>query len=123
LRYSSKTTHIFLVSSYIYSHIVLQRFEAIIEEALLSLIYSSQEVCIVPKRHHQPRSWYSTWRGFWKPRYSSLYRMLEASSPKTLLYYMYSRSAPFCMRSEIIINKIRSEVFVAISCAIFLASC
>jgi hypothetical protein len=60
--------------------------------------------------------------------FGSLYLHLSIVSwrhyqPYTLFSYMYSRSAPFCMRSTIYLNKIRSEVFVAISCVICLASC
>jgi hypothetical protein len=50
LSYNSKTTHIFLPSPDLSSHRVLQRFEAIREEAVLSLDYSSQEVRIQPER-------------------------------------------------------------------------
>jgi hypothetical protein len=38
------------------------------------------------------------------------------------LYYMYSRFAPFCMRIAIVMKKIRSEVFVVISCVVDLSS-
>jgi hypothetical protein len=132
LSYSSKTTHIFLPSPDLSSHRVLQRFEAIREEVVLSLVYSSQEVRIVRERASpttEGNSWTSVLLGIQLGEaFGSLDLHLYLVSwrhhqPHTLFYYMYSRSAPFCMRSAIIINKIRSEVFVAISCVTCLASC
>jgi hypothetical protein len=50
LSYNSKTTRIFLPSLDLSSHRVLERFEAIREEVVLSLVYSNQEVHIELER-------------------------------------------------------------------------
>jgi hypothetical protein len=81
LIYCSETSHTFLPSSDLPSHGVLQCFEAIREEVVLPLIYSSQDLRIVRERASPIAegihwifsvTWSSAWRGFWKPGSSSI---------------------------------------------------
>jgi hypothetical protein len=99
LSYNSNNTHIFSPSSDLSSHRVLQRFEAIKEEVILSLIYSSQEVFIVPKRASpttEGNSWTSVLLGIQLGEgFGSLDLHLYLVSwrhhqPHTLFYYIYS---------------------------------
>jgi hypothetical protein len=117
LIYCSETSHTFLPSSDLPSHGVLQCFEAIREEVVLPLIYSSQDLRIVRERASHIAEgihWIAVLLGLQLGEaFGSLDLrlscILEAISA---IHSMYSRSVPFCMRLAIIINKIRSEVFV-----------
>jgi hypothetical protein len=72
----SKIAHIFFPSPDLSSHRVLQRFEAIREEVVLSLDHSSQEVRIVRERaSHTTEGIQLDFSVTW---YFSLERLLEA---------------------------------------------
>ena len=92
--YSLETSHTFFPSSDLPSHGVLQCFEAMREEVVLPLIYSSQDLRIVREGITFSRGyplvfsiiWCSACRGFWKPRSSSI--LYFGGHNSQTLYYL-----------------------------------
>jgi hypothetical protein len=80
LIYCCETSHTFLPSSDLPSQGGLQCLEAIREEVVLSLIYSSHDLCIVREGIAFSKgyplvfsiTWWSSCRTFWKPGSSSI---------------------------------------------------